>query len=383
MNNQKSKSLFMFICLYIISLESYAIETKGTAQINIGDEKHISVLIPLKHTETYTSFTQGLIRDGIYSLGFGHRTENDDYLIGINSFYTMDEKDKSRLSIGFEASKNEFKFNANQYFGLDDWMLESNEYTKTADGFDVSLAFRPQKAPSFLGKVSYSKFEKNPELFKLGANYQPIPLLSFNLDYDLNNEDITGYIQLTYRFGETLADQLEPNNLAKYQSLQAQRLDLAKFDTNLYQQKKIVLDESTNIISPLKTLTLSALNEFVEVGETNTLQVKVFSQKNGEIFLLDDVIVKFKSDDLVLGVATSENGLARLDFTSYEPASLNIFSLSDQTQSNTITVSFIEQVIEQPIIPTPEVPPVDEVNPEVPPVDEVNPEVPNPEIPEP
>lgn len=367
---------FSYLSLFFTSSTS-ANPSEATAQINIGDEKNIQILIPLLHSERNTTFTQGSIQNGVYSLGFGHRIELNEFLFGINSFYTMDENDHSRLSLGIEASTENFLFNANTYFGLDNWQLEDNLYTKTANGFDLKLSARSSDLPSLLGSIAYTKFDGQSEQFKLGVSYQPIPLIAFNVDYDISHDDIIGYIQFRYRFGESFADQLRPENLPKFQSLQAQRLDPVQFNTNLLEQTEVRVAQDTRPSIDEQDIVLTAVRDVAPVKEFNRLEAKVMEIENGQTHLLDDVVVQFKTEDTVLGVATSKNGLARLDFTSNEALTLDVFSIANGMVSNTVRVKFeaneSETPAELPAPVTPTEPPIDPVTPTEPPVDPVTP----------
>lgn len=326
----------------------------GTTQIRVGNEKNIELLIPLKQGDNYTTFTQAGVTNDAYYLGFGHRAEAENYLFGLNSFLITNDDHNQQLSIGFEASNETYNFKANQYFGLDSWRLNGDYLGKTADGFDMGFTARPAKIPSLLGRVTYSKFEEQTERFRLGIGYQPIPLLSFNMDYDIEQDDVNGYIQLTYRFGEKLSEQLDPENLPKYQSLKSQRLDLAQFDTSLHQRKKMQTKTPPTLEVPFRRLELSSTKSDALVGEINTLEVKVFKVKDGIIYLIDDVVIKFKNEEMVLGVATSNQGLARLDFSSQTPGIFQIYSQLDDLISNTVEIEF-NPLIQDNIKPLPPV----------------------------
>ena len=150
-NNFIENSLFMFL------------EGNGTTEIQFSgleDKKpefSIMLLRPIKEYEKSVFFTQlqlnhyYVINDDRLALNFGlgYRKLLDDnnFFIGANVFFDVDDEENTRGSIGLELRSISFQANVNWYGGLSSYKTTSGKgFTeKVLNGFDMHL----------LGQVPY------------------------------------------------------------------------------------------------------------------------------------------------------------------------------------------------------------------------------------
>lgn len=150
-NNFIEQSLFTFL------------EGNGTTEIQFSGledkrpEFSIMLLRPIKEYEESVFFTQlqlnhyYVINDERFALnmGLGYRKLLDDnnYFIGANIFFDVDDEENTRGSIGLELRSNSFQANINWYGGLSSPRTTSGlgAIEKVLNGFDMHL----------LGQVPY------------------------------------------------------------------------------------------------------------------------------------------------------------------------------------------------------------------------------------
>jgi hypothetical protein len=175
----------------------YSVDSTG---VHVGSVRTIDALYesPGKHN-TFFSET-GLARgDGRTTLnaGLGYRylTEDQAWLLGINSFYDREwPYNHGRLSVGLEAIRPDFKVFTNRYFGLTDWRKTRVGYQERAlNGWDVGVSGRvpwnhrlnlttagyvwPQY--DGLGAIYGTRFE---------ATYTPVSFLTLGVNASKDNQ---------------------------------------------------------------------------------------------------------------------------------------------------------------------------------------------------
>jgi hypothetical protein len=229
----------------------------GTAQIDLKatpsftlKESSADFLLELWHVPLHSLFTQWGIRDSddrlITNFGVGHRYVANNWLLGYNAFYdTTWQTRNQRWGIGLEAWRDYLKFSANGYYAISGWQhshLHDGYDERPANGWDLRaegwLPFLPQVGAKMIyeryhgDNVALSHFsqrQRNPIAMTAGANYTPIPLVSFGVDYQSGTHHISETrlnMAMQWRFGESLASQLDPQAIAGLRQLKGSRLDL-------------------------------------------------------------------------------------------------------------------------------------------------------------
>ncbi|MGS7193188.1 Ig-like domain-containing protein, partial [Enterobacter cloacae subsp. dissolvens] len=239
---------------------------KGNGRISIGSDKTVSgdVLVPLSESDNSLLFTQGGLRTkedrNTVNLGVGYRQYAGDWMYGVNSFYDYDYTGKNaRLGVGTEAWTNYLKLAVNGYFGLTDWhqskISSMRDYDeRPANGFDLRaeawLPSWPQlggklKYEQYFGKgidlgtgsVSPDKLKDNPKALTAGLTYTPFPLISFSGERSIGDRNQTRVgMDLNYRFGVPLHQQLNSDSVDMMRSLAGNRYELVDRNYDIVMQ---------------------------------------------------------------------------------------------------------------------------------------------------
>lgn len=237
----------------------------GNARVQINTNKtgDVDLLVPVLDKPNSLLFSQIGIRANEHrnttNLGVGYRQYQDAWMWGINSFYDYDiTGSNSRFGVGGELWADYLKLAVNGYFRLTDWhqsrLHEMRDYDeRPANGFDL-------RAEGFLPNYphlgAYAKYEKyygdgislnnglsssdlidNPSATTFGLSYTPFPLLTFKSQISRGDtkESSIG-MELAYRFGVLLAEQLDPDNVDLMRSLAGNRYDFVDRNYNIVMQ---------------------------------------------------------------------------------------------------------------------------------------------------
>ena len=238
----------------------------GKARVQLGSDKtgDVDILLPLIDKANSLVFSQVGIRANedrnTTNLGLGYRQYKADWMWGVNSFYDYDiTGGNSRVGVGSELWFDYLKFTGNGYFRLTDWhqsdlhaMRDYDE--RPANGFDLRvegyLPSYPQlgayaKYEQYFGKgislsdsgVSASDLKDNPSRSTLGGSYTPFPLMTLkgeNSRGDSNDSRLG--LELTYRFGVPLNQQLDPEYVDLMRNLAGNRYDFVDRNYNIVMQ---------------------------------------------------------------------------------------------------------------------------------------------------
>ncbi|MFS1539771.1 MAG: inverse autotransporter beta domain-containing protein, partial [Candidatus Phlomobacter fragariae] len=247
----------------------------GNSRISLSSNKTISgdFLLPLIDNPNSLLFTQlGLRRNSdrnIANIGFGYRQYWEDWMYGINTFYDYDYSGgNARLGLGGEAWTDYLKLAANGYFGLTDWhqskieiMDDYNE--RPASGFDIHAETYLPTYPKLGGSIKYEKYfgkgvhlgagvdpdklKDDPYALTLGVNYTPIPLIILKGEHSAGdrNDTMVG-LDVIYRFGVPLSQQLDPDAVDVMRSLVGNKYDFVdrNYDIVMQYRKQDLLNIS-------------------------------------------------------------------------------------------------------------------------------------------
>ncbi|SUC32101.1 Gamma-intimin [Providencia rettgeri] len=238
----------------------------GKARVQLGTDKtgDADLLLPLIDKANSLVFSQVGIRANedrnTTNLGLGYRQYQADWMWGVNSFYDYDiTGGNSRVGVGSELWFDYLKFAGNGYFRLTDWhqsdlhaMRDYDE--RPANGFDLRaegyLPSYPQlgayaKYEQYFGKgislsdsgVSASDLKDDPSRSTLGVSYTPFPLMTLKGETSRgdSNDSRLG-LELTYRFGVPLNQQLDPEYVDLMRNLAGNRYDFVDRNYNIVMQ---------------------------------------------------------------------------------------------------------------------------------------------------
>ncbi|MEX9226004.1 inverse autotransporter beta domain-containing protein, partial [Providencia rettgeri] len=238
----------------------------GKARVQLGTDKtgDADLLLPLIDKANSLVFSQVGIRANedrnTTNLGLGYRQYQADWMWGVNSFYDYDiTGGNSRVGVGSELWFDYLKFAGNGYFRLTDWhqsdlhaMRDYDE--RPANGFDLRaegyLPSYPQlgayaKYEQYFGKgislsdsgVSASDLKDDPSRSTLGVSYTPFPLMTLKGETSRgdSNDSRLG-LELNYRFGVPLNQQLDPEYVDLMRNLAGNRYDFVDRNYNIVMQ---------------------------------------------------------------------------------------------------------------------------------------------------
>ncbi|EJD6040696.1 inverse autotransporter beta domain-containing protein, partial [Morganella morganii] len=237
----------------------------GHARIQFGSNKtgDADVLVPLVDNPNSLFFSQIGLRANeertTTNLGLGYRQYEDGWMWGVNSFYDYDiTGSNSRVGVGGELWADYLKFAANGYFRVTDWhqstLHEMRDYDeRPANGFDIRaegyLPDYPQLGAfakyeqyfgdgvSLAGTTSSGELKSNPSVSTIGLSYTPFPLITFKGQTsrgDSNDSQIG--MELSYRFGVPLSQQLDTDNVDLMRNLAGNRYDFVDRNYNIVMQ---------------------------------------------------------------------------------------------------------------------------------------------------
>ncbi|XTZ36565.1 inverse autotransporter beta domain-containing protein [Salmonella enterica] len=237
----------------------------GTARVKLNVDKDFSLkdsslemLYPFYDTPTDMLFTQGAIHrtdDRTQSnIGFGWRHfSGNDWMAGVNTFIDHDlSRSHTRVGIGSEYWRDYLKLSANGYLRVSKWKNSPDveDYQeRPANGWDVRaegyLPAYPQLGASLMYEQYYGdevglfgkdERQKDPHAISAGINYTPIPLLTLSAEHKQGkggeNETRFG-LDVNYRIGESLAKQLDSDNVRERRVLAGSRYDLVERNNNI------------------------------------------------------------------------------------------------------------------------------------------------------
>ncbi|MTC35186.1 hypothetical protein GKR67_14730, partial [Providencia alcalifaciens] len=238
----------------------------GKARVQLSTDKtgDADLLLPLIDKANSLVFSQVGIRANedrnTTNLGLGYRQYQADWMWGVNSFYDYDiTGGNSRVGVGSELWFDYLKFAGNGYFRLTDWhqsdlhaMRDYDE--RPANGFDLRaegyLPSYPQlgayaKYEQYFGKgislsdsgVSASDLKDDPSRSTFGVSYTPFPLMTLKGETSRgdSNDSRLG-LELTYRFGVPLNQQLDPEYVDLMRNLAGNRYDFVDRNYNIVMQ---------------------------------------------------------------------------------------------------------------------------------------------------
>lgn len=233
-----------------------ALAQGANSQISIaydreGTELQVSgkVLIPIINTPSYTVFNQSGITQGdndrsLFHTGFGARFYPNaidydnvgDYMLGVNSVYDYDlDRYHRRISVGGEAAYNTFSLYSNIYRRLSGWR-NSKDFDnglveeRPADGFDIGAKYAiPAYLPLSLtgsyaqwfgdkvspwGNTDTKDLMKDPHIWSVGMEWNPVPALSLKLNHEIEEKGDTNteaMLSFNIPLGNNIKDAFNPD----------------------------------------------------------------------------------------------------------------------------------------------------------------------------
>ncbi|WP_294907298.1 YchO/YchP family invasin [Tatumella sp. UBA2305] len=272
----------------------------GRANVNLDvdvdgnfDGSSARLLSPLEDNKRYLLFSQvGLSRSApgtTGSFGLGQRWNAGDWMFGYNSFLDhLFEQHLDRASFGTEAWGDYLRFSANYYLPVSGWRnSNSTTMTRMARGYDITsqgyLPFYRQLGVTvsweqYLGDnidaFNSGNYYHNPSALSLGVSYTPIPLVTFSASHKTGtggeSQDLFG-LNVNYHFGESLAKQLSPDEVASAHSLRGSRYDAVTRSSTPVLAKRTKTQLSVFLATPPWQLT---------GGETLMLKLQVSPSKD-------------------------------------------------------------------------------------------------------
>ncbi|HAS8622938.1 TPA: hypothetical protein I7784_22000, partial [Vibrio vulnificus] len=232
------------------SLESSLESINGVVRSSLnvstsGVKGELEALIPLYSNDKDFVFVQpGVVlndegryngRDFVHA-GIGYRTQVDDLMYGINTFYDYDlDRGHRRASIGGELWHDAYSLYTNYYFPLSSWAASPDTFSSLDDmsleerpayGADVGVSGYLPSYPWLSASLTYEQQfgdyvenEKgedptsNPYQIETSLDYNPIPMVSFGVSHRYDSatgSDYSANLGLKYIFGESLSKQLDP-----------------------------------------------------------------------------------------------------------------------------------------------------------------------------
>ncbi|GAA0341638.1 hypothetical protein GCM10009131_21200 [Morganella psychrotolerans] len=237
----------------------------GHARVQFGSNKtgDADLLIPLVDNPNSLLFSQFGIRANdertTTNLGLGYRQYEDGWMWGLNSFYDYDiTGSNSRVGIGGELWADYVKLAANGYFRITDWhqstLHDMRDYDeRPANGFDIRAEGYLPDYPQLGAFVKYEQYfgdgvslarttstgelKSNPSVSTVGVSYTPFPLITFKGETSAgdSNDSKVG-MELSYRFGVPLSQQLDTENVDLMRNLAGNRYDFVDRNYNIVMQ---------------------------------------------------------------------------------------------------------------------------------------------------
>ncbi|SET63756.1 Ig-like domain-containing protein, partial [Thorsellia anophelis] len=173
--------------------------------------------------------------------------------------------------------------------------------------------------------------ESDPYALTVGLNHTPVPLVTWGVDHKQGkhgSDDTRIYVGLNYRFGETLENQINQENVNSLRTFKTGRLDLVERNNVItldYRRKPIDNSATQTPVATVLSLSIVRNNALADDNDINIVEAIVRDQ-NGQP--LEGAVVIFKDNQgESIGVATSDaNGMARLELKSETPGLQTIFA---------------------------------------------------------
>ncbi|WP_392562307.1 Ig-like domain-containing protein [Orbus sturtevantii] len=224
----------------------------GNSRIQIDNRAFSAeLLLPLFENSRHLIFSQSrLSREDenrkTLNVGLGYRHFADEWMWGFNSFYDRDlNNNNARWGAGLELGANYVKLATNGYFRLTDWRQSklanfASYDERPANGFDIRAEGFLPIYPNIGANLQYEKYfgeninlkrsnslsnlKDDPEAYRVGLSYTPVPLVSFKLNQTMGDVNETiGAFELNYRLGVPLNLQLDSQFVAEMRTLKGSR----------------------------------------------------------------------------------------------------------------------------------------------------------------
>ncbi|WP_049615246.1 inverse autotransporter beta domain-containing protein, partial [Yersinia pekkanenii] len=257
----------------------------GNAKVSLGTQQNLSgdLLVPFYETDKSLVFSQLGARThqdrNTVNLGVGYRQYQDDWMLGVNTFYDYDYTGKNkRFGIGTEAWTDYLKLAANGYIRQTNWhqstlgnMADFDE--RPANGFDVRANAYLPSWPNVGGSLKYEQYfgkgvsvaeSANPDSLKddpvvvtAGVDYTPFPLVTLSAKHAMGDSNETSMgVDFTYRFGVPWSQQVDPDSVGLMRSLAGSRYDFVDRNYNIVMQYR--KQELLTISLPVNTTAQAA-----------------------------------------------------------------------------------------------------------------------------
>jgi len=247
----------------------------GTASVQLSLEEHGKLgnssadwLVPLYDSPKNMLFTQLGMRHkddrNTINVGVGSRFFlADNWMFGLNSFIDSDITGRNyRLGIGVEAWGDYLKLSGNTYTRLSGWhqSRDFDDYDeRPANGFDIRINGFLPALPQLGGTLAYEQYfgddvalfgkdnlQKNPYAVTVGANYTPVPMLTFSAEQRMGKGDqseLNLALNLTWQLDKSLRENLSPDAVDGMRKLSHSRYDLVERNNNIvleYRKQQVI-----------------------------------------------------------------------------------------------------------------------------------------------
>ncbi|WP_336209949.1 Ig-like domain-containing protein [Enterobacter sp. P82] len=247
----------------------------GTASVQLSLEKHgklgdssLDWLLPLYDSPKNMLFTQLGMRHkddrNTVNIGVGSRFFlQDNWMLGLNTFVDSDITGHNyRLGLGMEAWSDYLKLSANGYRRLSNWhqSRDFEDYDeRPANGFDLRVNGFLPSYPQLGGTLVYEQYfgdevalfgkdnrQKNPYAVTVGANYTPVPMLTFSAEQRMGKGDqseLNLALNMTWQLDKSLQENLSPNAVDGMRRLSRSRYDLVERNNDIvleYRKQQVI-----------------------------------------------------------------------------------------------------------------------------------------------
>ncbi|MFK3663614.1 Ig-like domain-containing protein, partial [Scandinavium sp. NPDC088450] len=273
----------------------------GTVRSQISLDKHgrlsdssVDWLIPYYDSPKNMLFAQLGARHkddrNTINIGLGARFfPSDKWMYGINSFIDSDITGRNyRLGMGAEAWGDYLKISANKYQRLSSWHQSRDlaDYDeRPANGFDLRANGFLPSYPQLGGSLVYEQYfgdevalfsqdnrQQDPYAVTVGANYTPIPMLTFSAEQRMgksNQSEFTVALALTYQLDKTWRENTDPDAVDALRKLSRSRYDFVERNNDIvleYRKQQVI------------RLTVSPTNVAGESGSSQNIALHVNSK---------------------------------------------------------------------------------------------------------
>ncbi|MEW9906359.1 MAG: inverse autotransporter beta domain-containing protein, partial [Candidatus Symbiodolus clandestinus] len=266
----------------IMSKKAITTQTAASMQLAAGgqldnrdDRVFIEGLWPFMRQEQQLLFLQGgwqrQQRNSQISLGMGWRYFPEaQWGVGYNLFYDQDMRQhQHRIGWGVEAWLHSMKLLVNGYLPANDWREARDlpEYQqRAARGYDITLRGYLPALPQLGASMRYTHYfgdavawgdrekrYKNPQQWRWGIDYTPVPLLTLAYYHHTGFSGQTKHrlgMELTYRFNLSLAQHLDPKQIVELYSAQGQRWSRVSRDQMALNYTKVTSPKLQPLLQP-------------------------------------------------------------------------------------------------------------------------------------